>query len=100
VRPMIEQGGRRYVPTPDGHDGAAYCISFWEPAPALRSVAAGEFTLVDGPACAVGEACPDFSAQAAPIRLGFETAIDVRFATSAVTVVQGIDNWRVAVWRR
>jgi hypothetical protein len=100
ARPTIEQAGRRYVPMPPGGDGWAYCGPSWAPAPALRSVAAGEFVLVDGPACAAGEACPDFSAQAAPIRLGFETAIDVGVVTSPVTVVQGIDNWRVAVWRR
>lgn len=100
VRPVIEQGGRRFVPTATGINAAGYCVGTWQPAPSVLGFAASEFSLVDGPACGAGESCPDFSAQAAPIRFGIESAIEMGPAPGPSTVVQGVDNWRVAVWRR
>ena len=99
---MIEQGGRRYIPTSDKFDWEWYCSpkSYWETALPLSSVSAGEFTLTDGPACGPAEACPDFSAQAAPIRVGFMTSVVVNSGVPPGSLVQGIDNWKVTVWRR
>ena len=99
---MIEQGGRRYIPASDRFGWESYCSpqSNWETALPLSSVSAGEFTLTDGPACGPAEACPDFSSQAAPIRVGFRSSAVVISGTSPGSVVQGIDNWKVTVWRR
>ncbi len=94
--PALEQSGRRYeginrIPDPFrlarqwGHEGA------------YASLTARDFFQYDGPPCGTGEACPDFSAGAAPLRFGF-----LRIANAWVEgpVVHGIDNWRVAVWPR
>lgn len=100
LRPMIEQAGRRFAPvwaayssTPDCYDPS------WRTTKAY-SVAADEFELIDGPACVVGVACPDFSAQAPSIRLGFTTAVDLAAGARTDAIVQGIDNWKAMLWRR
>ena len=99
--PMIEQGGRRFVPNATLIAGQWLCAyPEWQAQSPISSVAASEFVLADGPACGAGEACPDFSAQAAPLRFGFVTSIDVGTTSTGGIVVQGIDNWRVTVWRR
>jgi hypothetical protein len=101
VRPMLAQGARRFVPRRNGLiDGPTYCNPLWQSLPETVAVTAGEFVQVDGPPCPAGAACPDFSVQAAPIQLGFETALEVPDLAVPAIVVQGIDNWRVTVWPR
>lgn len=69
----------------------------WGHEGAYAGLTARDFYQFDGPPCGTGEACPDFSAGAAPLRFGF-----LRIADAWVEgpVVHGIDNWRVAVWPR
>jgi hypothetical protein len=90
---LIEQSGRRFRPRPL----ASFCaLPSWTRIGKDASLAAADFEQLDGPACGATEACPDFSASAPPIRLGF-----VRFAGANTTpTVHGIDNWRVTIWRR
>ena len=99
---MIEQGGRRFIPASDTYAWLWYCNqnSYWETVTPISSVSVGEFALTDGPACGPAEACPDFSAQAAPIRVGFMTSVAVNSSAPPGSIVQGIDNWKVTVWRR
>lgn len=98
VAPMIEQGGRRFVGAA-AYEFGLYCGPVWTSLSAA-SIAANEFTLVDGPACGAGETCPDFSVQGAPLRLGFQTSVDLGPGSSTGSIVQGVDNWRATVWRR
>jgi hypothetical protein len=91
---LLEQAGRRYRPAlvSSGRCGSAAWTTLREAA----SLAASDFELLDGPSCASGQRCPDFSASAPPIRFGF-----TRFAAASTTpTVHGIDNWKVTVWRR
>lgn len=89
---FFEQSGRRYVsdasPTP--------CMSATWTALAQYGLQQQDFRLFDGPACAASD-CPDFSATAAPVRFGYRRTT---FGSPGTTVEQGIDNWRVTVWRR
>ena len=92
---LIEQAGRRY-----GAVGTTYCqSSTWVALPQRSSLRAQDFVLIDGAACASNESCPDFSTSAMPLRFGF-----VRHSQATAgppgTIVHGIDNWRVTVWRR
>lgn len=89
---LFEQAGRRYRPKllPDTCAAATWTAQL------RAALAAADFEMLDGPACATGQSCPDFSAGAPPIRFGF-----VRYAQAGATsTVHGIDNWRVTVWRR
>lgn len=91
---LVQQGARTYVSSVD----TLHCVvSAWEPVANRASLSVGEFALLDGPACAAGESCPDFSANALPLRFGYRR---VSFASSGVEVAHGIDNWRVTVWPR
>jgi len=92
--PMIEQSGRRYV----SRSGRG-CLSLWLNFDQLPSLVAGDFVLVDGPACGDGESCPDFSAAGAPVRFGFERRVELRAGASAGAIEHGIDNWKISVWR-
>lgn len=94
------QGGRRYAVPEPAIEVTTTCIGFWQGVSTMRSVGAADFVLVDGPACAAGSACPDFSASGAPIQFGFESELDVRDSAVNVAAVQGFDNWRVAAWPR
>lgn len=102
VRPMIEQGGRRFVPTSAARDWRALSGNWpsWGPAGWIASVSVDEFVVADGPVCGANEACPDFSAQALPIRLGFESSIRDFPTDIPSDVVLGVDNWSATVWRR
>ena len=92
---LIEQAGRRY-----GAVGALYCpASTWTTMPLRSSLSASDFVLIDGPACAAGESCPDFSATAKQLRFGFARHSQAT-AGPAGTIQHGIDNWKVTVWRR
>ena len=91
---LLQQGTRTYVAigiTP-------YCVAAaWAPVANLASLRVSEFALLDGPACAAGESCPDFSAKALPLHFGYRR---ISFASAGVEVSHGIDNWRVTVWPR
>lgn len=92
---LLEQAGRRYLANRTRVCGT----QAWAGA-ALLSLRASEFTLHDGPACGATEACPDFSAAGAPLRLGFARRAAIPAASPAGSIEHGIDNWKVTVWRR
>ena len=92
---LLEQGGRRYFST-----ASRSCSSSAWSVAALSSLAAADFTLVDGPACTAGESCPDFSAGAAALRFGFGRRSVASASSAAGSIEHGIDNWQVTVWRR
>jgi len=93
--PMFEQGGRWFA-TSYWSDA---CVPVWwtERKPSLR---ADEFTVVAGPACVANQACPDFSAGAAPLRFGFVSGVNLAAGAVSGIVSTGVDNWTVTVWRR
>lgn len=89
----VEQAGRRYVA-----EGGGICNSTaWSAGTRRSSLRAGDFTLVNGPACGATEACPDYSANAPALRLGF---LRVVWGAPGDTIGHGVDNWKVTVWRR
>lgn len=90
---VIEQGGRRYI----SDLPRILCTSREWAASARPGLRQQDFMQVDGPPCNVGEACPDFTATGAPIRFGYER---ISLTTPGGSVVQGIDNWKVTVWRK
>jgi hypothetical protein len=91
---LIEQNGRLFVsPAPD----VACVSSNWEPVGNRSGLRAADFTQLDGPACPATAACPDFSATAAPLRLGF-ARVTRGYPDEASS--DGIDNWKVSVWRQ
>jgi hypothetical protein len=91
---LIEQAGRHYRPKLLVSESCTSAT--WTPLRAAASLTAADFELLMGRPCAAGQACPDFSASAPPIRFGF-----VRFAQANTTpTVHGIDNWKVTVWPR
>lgn len=93
---LVEQGGRRYAARATG-----YCsTSAWAPVAAWSSLTAADFLLVDGTACAAGDACPDFSASGAPLKFGYVRGAALAAGKPAGSIVHGIDNWKVTVWRR
>jgi hypothetical protein len=89
----FEQAGRHYV-----SNQGVLCRSpnAWR-SNTLGGLKAEDFRIAQGPACAVGEACPDFTATGAPIRFGEDR---LHLGTSGEMVLHGTDNWRVNVWRR
>jgi len=96
--PMLEQAGRHFI----APRSEVFCASRSWTAVRRSSFGAEDFELVDGPACAAGESCPDFSVGGAPIRLGLMGGADNR-SGGVVLPVQtshGFDNWKVTVWRR
>jgi len=92
--PMFEQAGRTYTP----RNWLGSCASAWS-STRVWSLRADEFTL-SGPPCGTNEKCPDFSATAPPLRFGFVTNLGLATGSSAGSVVQGVDNWKLTVWRR
>jgi hypothetical protein len=94
VKLLIEQNGRRFVSPPP----AVACVSSsWKPVGNRSALRAADFTQLDGPACPATATCPDFSATAAPLRFGF-ARVTRSYPNEAST--DGIDNWKVSVWRR
>lgn len=93
---LIEQAGRRYVAkTPN------FCASTrWDAMPTRSGLGSRDFTILDGPACASNEACPDFSGNAQPLHFGFVRSAELAASSAAVSIAHGIDNWKVTVWRR
>jgi hypothetical protein len=92
--PMFEQAGRTYLPR-DWHGSCQFDWSGMR----VWSLKADEFTF-SGPECGASEKCPDFSSTAGPLRFGFVTNLGLASGSSAGSVVQGVDNWKVTVWRR
>jgi hypothetical protein len=93
-RLLIEQNGRRYL----SPEAAVACVSStWKPVANRSGLRSADFTQLDGPACSTGESCPDFSATATPLRLGFAR---VTRSYPDEPSADGIDNWKVSVWRR
>lgn len=91
---LLEQGGRRYVTAATN----ACFNAGWNTSLRLSSLAAKDFILFDGPACATSESCPDFSSTALPLRLGFSRYVHNWIGPSG-SITHGIDNWSVTVWR-
>ncbi|CAN5266357.1 hypothetical protein BH11PSE10_BH11PSE10_19130 [soil metagenome] len=94
---LVEQGARRYVAKAQN---ACANSNAWHALPLVSSLAATDFVLADGPACTAAEPCPDFSATAAPLRLGYVREATQAAGSPAGEIAHGIDNWRVSVWRR
>ncbi len=93
--PAFEQAGRWYA--------HALISDFCAPAWFITSgtgLLAADFRLIAGPACPGGQTCPDLSASAAPIRLGFVSGLNLSSDATAGAVSQGVDNWKVVIWRR
>lgn len=91
---LLEQDGRRY------RAGAVACGSLWTTVLVQWSLGAADFTLIEGPACATGQACPNFGSSGAPIRFGFASSARVPPGEPAASYRQGVDNWTVSVWRK
>jgi hypothetical protein len=90
---LVEQAGRSYKAKGFG------CLSSeWSALPSRNGFAATDFDQIAGPACAVGERCPDFTASAAPLRFGYVRS-QSQTSGPAATTVHDIDNWKVSVWR-
>lgn len=97
--PLLVQGQRRYA-AGDDWDRSCSGDSSWVAARPRLALAASDFRLLDGPACASGESCPDFGAGGAPIRFGFAQLIQTSAAGITGSRTRGIDNWSLTVWRR
>ena len=91
---LLDQGGRRYIATPEAY---LRISTVWEVSQNTPSLRAQDFALLDGPGCQAGESCPDFSSLGSPMRFGYwRTSSGPRGASTS----HGIDNWKVTVWRR
>jgi hypothetical protein len=90
---VLEQSGRRFL----SNNFEACTGTTWRTVVNRASLAPADFRLFDGAACATGEACPDFSASAAPMRFGYWRIV---FTTPGQSAAHGIDNWKVTVWKR
>ena len=93
----MTQSGRRYVA-----GGPTLCgSSAWSNTTLIPGTfAATDFGLIDGPACAAGESCPNFGADGMPIRFGFFDSHRGSAGFAGGVGGFGIDNWKVTVWRR
>jgi hypothetical protein len=90
---LIEQAGRRYL----SNTMDSCVLQSWSGVASRASLKAADFRLFDGPACAPGESCPDFSANALPMRFGYWRIV---YGLAGDSIAHGIDNWNVTVWRR
>jgi len=93
---LIEQDGRRYI----GGASATCSSPAWTAAAFPVNFGAADFVRVDGPACVIGQPCPDFTAAGKPIRFGSANSNEGVAGFAGATGGFGIDNWRVTVWRR
>ena len=94
---LMMQNGRRYAA-----GGPTLCgASTWSNTTLIPGTfAATDFGLIDGPACAAGEACPNFGADGLPIRFGFFDSHRGSAGFAGGVGAFGIDNWKVTIWRR
>jgi hypothetical protein len=86
-----------YDPSKQGAINVVDYAEEWTHEASRGSLTPDDFMIFDGPACGVGESCPDFSATAAPMRFGY---FRIAFGVAGDSIGHGIDNWRVTVWRR
>ena len=94
---LLEQNGRRYIA-----GGPTLCgAGTWSSATLIPGhFGATDFFKVDGPACAAGQACPDFSALGQAIRFGFANSNQGLAGFAGGSGGFGVDNWKVQAWRR
>lgn len=92
--PAFQQSGRTYTPI----SWNSVCGA-WQHTTS-RSLIASDFAISDGTACGASENCPDFSAIAAPLRFGVFTRLSLDGTSPGGSVTQGLDNWKVNVWRK
>lgn len=90
---LVEQAGRRYSSV----QSAPCASSAWGEPIRQPALGAEDLTLLGSEPCPAGQSCPDFSAGGAPLRFGYRRLLP---AQPGATAEQGIDNWRVTVWRR
>jgi hypothetical protein len=93
---LIEQDGRRYM----ANGFMSLGTLTWNAAAFPAVFDASAFYRVDGPACAAGESCPDFSASGQPIHFGFANSNQGLAGFAGVSGGFGVDNWKVTVWRK
>jgi len=91
---LVEQGGRKFI-----SEFAHTCSVVSWSSTGFVSLAAANLKLFEGPACGATEACPDFSAGAQPLRFGYLRRTG-QLGGGPRVINHGIDNWRIAVWRR
>jgi hypothetical protein len=96
LRLTFEQAGRTYQPRP----WSAFCGWTTWSQHRYWSVTESTFSIFSGPPCNASERCPDFSGSAAPLRFRLVTQLAVASGSLPGSVVLGIDNWKVTVWRR
>lgn len=93
---LIEQGGRRYL----ANRFRSCNSNAWSGSREMSTLRARDFDLVDGAACAAGQACPDFSSSGAPLTFGFARRAAIGVGVAAISIEHAIDNWTVTVWRK
>ena len=96
LRLTFEQAGRTYQP----RTWTAFCGTAYWSQHRYWSVTEGTLSILSGPPCNAGERCPDFSSSAPPLRFGLVTQLTVASGSLPGSVVLGIDNWKVTIWRR
>lgn len=96
LRLTFEQAGRTYQP----REWAAYCGTGYWSLHRYWSVTENTFTILAGPPCNAGERCPDFSGSALPLRFGFVTVVSTASASLPGSLLLGVDNWKISIWRR
>jgi hypothetical protein len=93
---LLEQAGRRYIANLR-NEAFTFMPTDWSSNQSRASLRAADFNLIEGAACTAVEACPDFSAQGAPMRFGYWR---ISFGVQGDVIAHGIDNWKVTVWKR
>ena len=95
---LLEQNGRRYIPTAGVRSTPDCYARAWSPTSYLSTLYREDFAQIDGPSCASGEQCPDFSGSGRPIRFGARRGVSG--SGLGEPVAHGVDNWTVTVWRK
>lgn len=96
LRLTFEQAGRTYQP----RTWSAYCGTTSWSQHRYWSVTESTFSILSGPPCNASERCPDFSGSAAPLRFRLVTRLAIASGSPPGSVVLGVDNWKMTVWRR
>lgn len=91
---LLEQAGRIYLANPFGSAGLS---SQWSGGESRSSLGPPDFTQIGGTPCQAGESCPDFSSAGLPMRFGYWRH---SYGAAGASVVHGIDNWKVTVWKK
>ena len=93
---LLEQAGRRYV-SDTRNSYQRMSAPTWGESLRTASLRARDFHQIDGPACGTGESCPNFSSAGATMRFGYWRLCA---STTDTSFTNGIDNWKVTVWKR